>query len=247
VENIRAQEWYNGEIPRHLNGYMDDKANRLIGWATMRQLRVKPKPCDNQRIASRCIGDYSWFNEERRSFAPGWNNETNITYSSSILNAFQYRSSDELNSYLTLGQHGNYFGGGYLYEFRGRLSEIKSNLSLLHQLEWINNQTRAVLIQLTLYNPNVRLMTAVTLLLEFLPSGGISPSARFEPITFSGTRISSRRTVRHVCVISSSVHIVVSNDLHSDLHTLHHLFSHLRNPGTHSTETRLFPTVLVVD
>ncbi|CAF4356149.1 unnamed protein product, partial [Adineta steineri] len=69
-------------------------------------------------------------------------------------------------------------------EFRGRLSDIKSNLSLLHQLQWIDSKTRAVIIQLTLYNPNVALYTSVTFLLEFLSASGISPSARFEPLNF---------------------------------------------------------------
>ncbi len=42
MSNIRAQQWYNGEPPRNLSGFINDKSNRLIGWATMRQLRVKP-------------------------------------------------------------------------------------------------------------------------------------------------------------------------------------------------------------
>jgi hypothetical protein len=41
VSNIRAQQWYNGDPPRNLSGFINDKSNRLIGWATMRQLRVK--------------------------------------------------------------------------------------------------------------------------------------------------------------------------------------------------------------
>ncbi|CAF4334995.1 unnamed protein product, partial [Adineta steineri] len=73
------------------------------------------------------------------------------------------------------------------YEFRGRLSDIKSNLSLLHQLQWIDSKTRAVIIQLTLYNPNVALFTSVTFLLEFLSASGVYPSARFEPLNFYGT------------------------------------------------------------
>jgi hypothetical protein len=41
VSNIRAQQWYNGDPPRNLSGFINDKSNRLIGWATMRQLRIK--------------------------------------------------------------------------------------------------------------------------------------------------------------------------------------------------------------
>ncbi|CAF4348277.1 unnamed protein product, partial [Adineta steineri] len=51
-------------------------------------------------------------------------------------------------------------------------------------LDWIDEKTRAVFIQLTLYNPSVELFTAVTLLAEFLPTGGIYTIARFEPINF---------------------------------------------------------------
>ncbi|CAF4240688.1 unnamed protein product, partial [Adineta steineri] len=54
----------------------------------------------------------------------------------------------------------------------------------LHQLQWIDSKTRAVIIQLTLYNPNVALFTSVTFLLEFLSASGVYPSARFEPLNF---------------------------------------------------------------
>lgn len=42
VWNIRAQSWYNGEVPLGLRGFIDDKTNRLVGWPVIRQLRVKP-------------------------------------------------------------------------------------------------------------------------------------------------------------------------------------------------------------
>ncbi|CAF0882123.1 unnamed protein product [Adineta steineri] len=188
VENLRAQQWYNDDQPINLNGYINDKTNRMIGWATMRQLRSKSQLCSDQRIISTCINDYSLFNEEKDSFQPGWIlNQTSIEeedYSSSILKAFQYQSSKELDTYVYVGDHGTYGGDGYVYEFRGRLSDIKSNLSLLHQLQWIDANTRAVIIQLTLYNPNVALFTSVTFLLEFLSASGVYPSARFEPLNF---------------------------------------------------------------
>ncbi|CAF1253004.1 unnamed protein product [Adineta steineri] len=189
VDNLRAQQWYNDDQPINLNGYINDKTNRMIGWATMRQLRSKSQLCCDQRIISTCINDYSLFNEEKDSFQPGWIlNQTSIEeeedYSSSILKAFQYQSSKELDTYAYEGDHGTYSGDGYVYEFRGRLSDIKSNLSKLHQLQWIDANTRAVIIQLNLYNPNVALFTSVTFLLEFLSASGVYPSARFEPLNF---------------------------------------------------------------
>ncbi|CAF0859705.1 unnamed protein product [Rotaria sordida] len=187
IENLRAQQWYNGEIPQNLNGYLNDKSNRLIGWSTMRQLRIKSNFCSDQRIISICHNDYSLFNEEKHSFQPGWINQTSSTdeqYSSSIIKAFKYFTSEQLDTYISIGEHGIYSGNGYVYEFRGRLSDLRSNLSKLHQLGWIDKQTRAIFIQLTLYNPNVQLFTSITFLIEFLSTGSIVPTARFEPINF---------------------------------------------------------------
>ena len=98
--------------------------------------------------------------------------------------------SKDLDTYIYVGDHGSYGGGGYVYEFRGRLSDLQSNLSQLHQLEWIDSQTRAVIIQLTLYNPNVQLFTSLTFLAEFLSSSGVYPTSRFEPMNFYGNFIS---------------------------------------------------------
>jgi hypothetical protein len=161
---------------------MNDTSNRLIGWPIMRQLRVKSIPCSVQMIRSKCANDYNLLTEEKDSFKPGWINQTTEKSNSSIDRAFQYRSKEELGTYV----HGSYNGDGYVYEFRGRLNDIRTNLSQLHQFEWIDRRTRAVIIQLSLYNPNVRLFTSVTFLIEFLSTGGIYPTARFEPFRFSG-------------------------------------------------------------
>ncbi|UJR18699.1 hypothetical protein I4U23_005606 [Adineta vaga] len=186
VDNLRAQQWYNGESPRNLSGFINDKSNRLIGWATMRQLRIKTTTCQARNpISSTCQNDYNSLNEDKHSYAPGWKNETSQIYNLFIDQAFIYQSADKLDTYMYVGDHGSYSGSGYVYEFRGRRSELQSNLSQLHQLGWIDNQTRAMIIQLTLYNPNIQLFTSVTFLTEFLSSSGIFPSARFEPITFT--------------------------------------------------------------
>jgi hypothetical protein len=156
----------------------------LIGWATIRQLRIKSNLCPNQKISIHCCDDYSSFHEQKHSFQPGWSNQTTQIYNSAINQAFQYQSSDELDTYTYVGDHGSYEGGGYVYEFRGRLIDLQSNLSELHQLGWIDNQTRAVIIQLTLYNPNSELFTSATFLTEFLSTGGLISQSRFEPISF---------------------------------------------------------------
>ncbi|CAF4570593.1 unnamed protein product [Rotaria sp. Silwood1] len=193
VPHIRASKWYNDAPPTNLTGYINDKTNRILGWATMRQLRVKPNSCtivsSFQNISSSCEAGYSTFNEDQRSFNPGWTSVYNSTigyignYSLSIRKAFMYNKSQSLDTYAYVGEHATYSGGGYVYEFRGKMHDMISNISLLQQLSWIDMQTRAVIIQMSLYNPNVNLFIFVTIIAEFLPTGGIYPSARVEPIS----------------------------------------------------------------
>lgn len=165
----------------------------------MRQVRVPTTPCPQPEfIAGRCRLSYSLGNEERRSYAPRWANTTSTNYSSIIRRAFQYQSGNQLDTYVYVGNHGSYLGGGYVYEFRGRLPELRYNISQLRQLGWIDSQTRAVIIQLTLYNPNVQLFTSVLLLAEFLSSTNVDLTARFEPISFHGNCIVSNASSKHM-------------------------------------------------
>ncbi|CAF1090184.1 unnamed protein product [Adineta ricciae] len=186
MRNLRAQTWYNGDAPRNLSGFINDKSNRLIGWATMRQLRVKSQLCPiHNSIAYSCVHDYSFFDHDEHSYYPGWRkNQSNTNYSSTISNAFKYKSSEQLGTYAYVGDHETYEGGGYVYEFRGRLSSLQSNISQLHQLDWIDTRTRAVIIQLSLYNANVELFTSVIFLIEKLSTGGFYSTIRVEPMHF---------------------------------------------------------------
>jgi polycystin 1L2 len=134
----------------------------------------------------KCSGDYSSSNEDQQSWFPGWKlTSDNISYSQSIQNAFIYQSGDEIDLYKYSGIVNTYADGGYIYEFRGRLEEMKSNLTKLHELSWIDSQTRAIIIQMTLYNPNVALFTSIIFLSELFSTGGVFVQSRFDPINLN--------------------------------------------------------------
>jgi hypothetical protein len=38
---LRANEWYNQEQPYGLAGFLNDFSSRMVGYANLRQLRVK--------------------------------------------------------------------------------------------------------------------------------------------------------------------------------------------------------------
>lgn len=158
--------------------------------------RIKPVM---KNIIPFCYGGYSGSNEETRPFYPGWSmNETQENVSSSVNKSFIYQTSEQLDSYFYIGQHGTYRSGGYVYEFRDSLEHLRNDMAELHRLGWIDRQTRAILIQMNLYNPNIPLFTSVALIVEILPSSGVYPSARIEPLDFNGKyRIHSSLILLH--------------------------------------------------
>jgi hypothetical protein len=97
IWDLRAQDWYNKQEPRNLSGFIDDKTNRLIGWATMRQLRIKSHLYLVQTVHSTCEGDYSSSNEEKESLYPKWKTSFEEEYSPSIMKSFKYQSAKELD------------------------------------------------------------------------------------------------------------------------------------------------------
>ena len=135
-----------------------------------------------------CVDDYSRSNEDRQSYQLKWMMPTNMTEKdkrismSSTGKAFRYRLGKELDTYPYIGQHATYSSGGYVYEFRPSETSVRPNLTELRLFNWIDHRTRAVLIQMTLYNANVEMFTSVSLLMEFLSTGSLIPSAMIQPI-----------------------------------------------------------------
>lgn len=43
--DLRADRHYNGKEPYGLKGFLNDQANRIMGYATIRQIRVKENTC----------------------------------------------------------------------------------------------------------------------------------------------------------------------------------------------------------
>ena len=103
-----------------------------------------------------------------------------------IYNSFKFQDADQLQGSPILGKHNTYEGSGYVYELRGQLSYLQGNLSILKDMDWINRQTRAVFVEFSVYNPNINLIMVSTILVEFLPSGSILASARFDPLNLFG-------------------------------------------------------------
>ncbi|CAF0973552.1 unnamed protein product, partial [Brachionus calyciflorus] len=188
--NLRAGRWYDGSQPYGLAGFLNDKTSRMLGYATFRQVRVKNNSCTTinnfNGSISFCNEDLNLFNEEKSSYGFNWN-----TYNESfepehgmnaIYNAYQYRDSSSLKTIPLFGKYNTYMGGGYVYELRGKVDFLRGNMSLMQQMNWIDRQTRAVIIEFSVYNPSLNMIMVSYILIEVLPSGNLLAMARFDPL-----------------------------------------------------------------
>ena len=119
-----------------------------------------------------CTNLFNSETKETNNYGFGWSqydkNYTTPNGFQSIYEAFQYKTAETLQGSEIEGIYDTYDGSGYLYEMRGKLSYIQGNLSLLKQMNWIDRQTRAVLVEFSAYNPNINLVMVSTILIEFL-------------------------------------------------------------------------------
>jgi hypothetical protein len=154
----------------------------------------------NKVLVSSCTDNLNSQNLENGLYGFGWS-QFNQSYTPpngylSIYNAFQYKDAYTLQGSPIQGKFATYDGSGYLYELRGKLDYIQGNLSLLQQMQWIDRQTRAVFIEFSSYNPNINLIMVSTILVEFLSSGSILTTARFDPLNlFAETNGISFKTI----------------------------------------------------
>jgi polycystin 1L2 len=189
LRNIRAEKWYNDQQPIGLAGFLNDKNSRIIGYSLVRQLRVKSNSCSVherfKKLIHFCTNDYSATLEDQKIYSVSWNE-----YDSSVeptprlarvFSAFNYRNASDLNGYPFDGEYNTYQGGGYVYEMRGSLSFIRSNLTMLTKSGWLDRRSRGLFIEFSVFNPNINMLAVCQFLLEILPSGSILTSSRIDP------------------------------------------------------------------
>ncbi|CAG5134033.1 unnamed protein product [Candidula unifasciata] len=87
-------------------------------------------------------------------------------------------SANVYNSTVCSGQHGIYSGGGYVVPFsQDDLGAIEDALTKLYNSDWIDQLTKCIFVEFTLYNAASDHFTNVIIAFEFANFGIIYPSA----------------------------------------------------------------------
>ncbi|GIY29651.1 polycystic kidney disease protein 1-like 2 [Caerostris darwini] len=182
VPELIVGKWYNGDQPFGLRGFLNDRVNRIMGYGILRQVRIKERSCNvDKRVKSLtevCRGHSNILFEDKKSYEPGWKveaqNDTNDEY--------RYRTSKELNGLPFWAIRDVYGGGGYVFPLRGTHEKLKEEIFHLEKSDWIDEKTRAVFAEFSVYNAQVNLFGVMTIVAEFLPGGGVVPFYRLEVI-----------------------------------------------------------------
>ncbi|CAH8872331.1 unnamed protein product [Trichobilharzia szidati] len=200
IPGLRVDRWYNGNPPLFQRGFLADRADRIIGYAMMRQVRTKPDSCNVHNLATHlfkhCYATYDIFKEDKTDYGISWVAFQGNEKSNNSAPEYVYQSASQLKGYPYLGLITWYSGGGYVHLLRGTKEEMLAKLSKLKEMHWIEFSTRAVIIQFTAYNPNINLFAIVTVLIEMPGTGSLIPTYRIETANLFGASGSETKTTQ---------------------------------------------------
>ena len=218
MQELRAQRDYNNDPPYGLKGFLNDRASRIMGYAVIRQIRNRkytckaPYPFDIYWDNHYCSGSRGIDIEETRNYCSGWliNGTIGTSPASCSFGEFTYKTEEEVKTFSYTGRLSYYSGGGYLFRLSGPQSEVIKRMDQLQQANWIDKQTRAVILEFSVYNPNINLFAVCTITAEFNEGGGIMPKWRVDPISLiKGTDFSD--FVMYACEVIFAVVTIINS------------------------------------
>lgn len=120
-----------------------------------------------------CEGSYSFADEEKDFFLPGWVKTADLTFSACPI-PWRYQTALALNGLPYWGSKTVYSGGGYTADLGYYMKQAKGVIRDLQTYNWIDKHTRGVFVELTVFNAPANLFSSVTYLVELTGTGGAS-------------------------------------------------------------------------
>ncbi|XP_070186772.1 polycystin-1-like protein 2 [Littorina saxatilis] len=162
--------------------FASDFTSFRVGPVRVRQVRMprreqQPKASNMHPALAAMTPSYPPYDlehEERGSFCIGWRptacTDEEVTTKLS-LDSWKYK--DDITPVPLWGIFAFYPTGGYIADFAVNRDVVSETITELHEGEWFDLQTRAVFVELALYNPNVNLFTFIRMGAEFAEVGSV--------------------------------------------------------------------------
>ena len=138
-----------------------------------------------------CYPPYSPDTEDYTGGTPGWwSIPTNITQSDFLKlcpKPWRYKTAKDLGNIPLWGYHTLYGGGGYIADLGYNEKTAKGVIKEIFQNNWIDRQTRAVILEFAVFNTNLNLATIVRFVYESLNTGYAYDFQRIETLSLYPT------------------------------------------------------------
>lgn len=186
VTALYSLKWYNFKTLNSLELKVQQRSRwwamneimKLVGPPLWRQLRVDPKkkcPSLNQITENSsvgCIPNWGPGVEDREDYSYGWKAPTAFEAVDKETSAWKYVSPSQSNRLSRQGESWTtYHGGGYKVVLSLEKFETQRKIQTLRESKWIDEFTRVVFLDFTLFNVNENMFTEVALIAEHLPIG----------------------------------------------------------------------------
>ncbi|XP_052280801.1 polycystin-2-like [Dreissena polymorpha] len=158
----------------------------LLGPWRLRQLRVAKGSCYEgaEKIFERfqiynvqCSNEYSVKTQDTGNYNMTWSKS--LPENSSLESPWIHQSAWQLKTLPTVGKRATYSGGGYVVLLPQESDLQPGIIQDMWNSDWIDEYTRAVLLEFTVYNQNANLFTAAVIMFEYLNTGEVVPSHQF--------------------------------------------------------------------
>ncbi|XP_066264291.1 polycystin-1-like protein 2 [Branchiostoma lanceolatum] len=216
IPAIHAAQWYNGR--GSMEGMvMPDMLTYPLGPVQLRQVRLTPgKHCEPPKrlesIMHRCTVPYSLDVADTQNYTDGWNTTANATGSFHCISPrvltnatespgkynclkatspWSYTYASVTDGFPYFGKRGTYLAGGYVTSLGSTEQTSLARAAYLQQHDWLDDQSRAVFMELTLYNPHVNLFSVVSMAAEFTNLGAV----------YKGSEIVTLRLIQHDAIL----------------------------------------------
>lgn len=164
--------------------------NRIIGAPRIRQVRVRDKCSLSAPLASffeHCYPNYEYDLRSTEPFGPDvdqylaqLSNSTAASNSTVVdqskLRVWTFRENVAPPVY---GWLSSYEGDGFVVDLSYNSDVSRALIAELEASDWVDAQTRAVIVTVNVYNANINSFTTITMVVEIDASGGFSPWSYF--------------------------------------------------------------------
>ncbi|KAL0238928.1 hypothetical protein PCE1_004619 [Barthelona sp. PCE] len=152
----------------------------------MTQVRIKNGSCEVPDLFKEsifdCSVDYTSKSEDTEDFRFFYNESTftpNETIPYSHQNPWTWHSSSELKGLSYQGRQFSYPGSGYIVDLPPDADMALEVVRYLQENQWVDDHTRVLFIDFTVYNANLNLFAVIRLAFEHTAGGAVFPTSTF--------------------------------------------------------------------